>query len=216
MLNKDDANALEARIRTLEARTGTQVVVALVARSEVSDGLRWRAFAVGATMSALALTLSTLLRSGWSAFDSALVAAMVILGGGLACTALATIWLPFERLFMPRLHAHAQVRRHAAALFFERELFATPRRNGVLLLVSRFERAMAVIGDSGFRGHIDEAAWQQVVDATTAELAADRWRAGFDAGLDALEALLTARGFVAAAPLSNDLPDAPLVIESSR
>ncbi len=210
MLDTSDATAIEERIRAVEARTGAEVVVALVARTDRFHGLRWRAFALGAALAALFVVLLDVARPDWATSHTAIVTAGAIIGTGIACAALATVWPAFERLFLPFTRAQAEVRQRAAALFHERELFAAPRRNAVLLLAGRFERAMAVVGGSAYRGRIDAADWQRVVDATTTGLAAGDSRAAFVAGIDALESLLVAHGFVARGNASNDLPDTPL------
>jgi putative membrane protein len=216
MLSTADAAAVENRIRAVEARTGAQVVVALIARTDRFHGLRWRAFAMGAAMAALAMVLADLWRPDWVSSHTVIVTAAVIVGAGLACAALATGWPRFERLFLSFTRAQAEVRQHADSLFLERELFATRRRNAVLMVAGRFERAMAVVGDINYRGRIDAAEWQRIVDATTAGLSAGEPRAAFIAGLDALESLLLAKGFVAQDTQDNDLPDAPLDIGDVR
>ncbi|MEP7062155.1 MAG: TPM domain-containing protein [Betaproteobacteria bacterium] len=210
MLSTSDIAAIEARIGAIEAHTGAQVVVALVARSDHFHGLRWRAFALGAAAAAFVVVLLDLARPDWVTSHTAIVTAASIIGAGLACTLLATFVPAFERLFLPWTRAQAEVRRRATLLFLERELFATPRRNAVLLLAGRFERAMAVIGDGAYRDRIDTADWQRVVDATTPRLAAGDASAAFLAGLDALESVLVAQGFVGVGDARNDLPDTPL------
>jgi uncharacterized membrane protein len=216
MLAPADAAAIEARIRAVESRTGAQVVVALVERTDRFHGLRWRAFALGASMAALATVLADVLRPDWVTSHTAIVTAAIIIGAGLSCAALATVWPRFERLFLSFTRAQAEVRQRADSLFLERECFATTQRNAVLLVAGRFERAMAVVGDVAYRGRIDDGEWQAVVDATTAGLAAGNARAAFIAGLDRLESLLVAKGFVAYGAAHDELPDAPLEIDGPR
>jgi len=48
LLNEAEATTIADRVRAIEAATGAQVVVAIVGRSDVYHGLRWRAFAFGA------------------------------------------------------------------------------------------------------------------------------------------------------------------------
>ena len=75
---------------------------------------------------------------------------------------------------------------------------------------------MAVVGDVAYRGRIDDREWQAVVDATTSGLATGNARAAFIAGLDRLESLLVAKGFVAHGAAHDELPDAPLEIDAPR
>ena len=51
-----DLAAIEARIRAFESRTGVEAVV--VDRSDRYHGLRWRAFAVGASLAALGVVVA--------------------------------------------------------------------------------------------------------------------------------------------------------------
>ncbi len=210
MLSADDAKALEARIRSLEQRTGAQVVVALVNRAARFHGLRWRAFALGATLGAMATVATDILRPDWTSSHTVILATLVILGCGVSFAVLASYWPAFERLFLQRSRAQDGIHQRAVALFLDRELFRTPGRNAVLLLAGRFERAVAVLGDTAYRDRVDAAGWQSVADATTAGMRGGDARAAIVAGLAALESLLTASGFSAGAARGDDLPDAPI------
>jgi uncharacterized membrane protein len=95
-------------------------------------------------------------------------------------------------------------------LFLERDLFATPGCNAVLLLASRYERVAVVLGDRAYDGRIDSADWQGIVDAMTPPFRAGREALAFAAGLDALEALLAEKGFRSDGTTRNVLPDRPL------
>ena len=61
-----DLAAIEARIRAFETRTGVEAVAALVERSDRYHGLRWRAFAAGASLAALGTVVADLLRPDWT------------------------------------------------------------------------------------------------------------------------------------------------------
>lgn len=215
LLGRDDLAALEARIRALESRTGAQVVVAALPRSDRFHGLRWRAYALASAVAAVAVVIADLARPAWVTAHTAIVAATIVVGAGLVAALAATAVPSFARLFLQRSRAHAAVNARARALFVERECAATPRRNAILLVASRYERVAAVLADRAYRGRVDDADWQRVVDATTAAMAGDGLRAALAAGLDALEALLVAKGFAAVQGDGNALPDAPLVIEDT-
>jgi putative membrane protein len=205
-----DLAAVETRIRAFEARTGVEAVAAIVERSDRYHGLRWRAFAAGAALAALATVVSDLLRPDWTGAHVALVTAVTILAAGLACALLATFSRSFERLFLQRERAEAEARQRAKALFLERELFATPDRTAVLLFASRYERVAVIVGDRGYDGRVSDAEWQSVVRAMTAPFRNGNAAAAFTAGLDALEALLAAKGFHGDGRARDILPDRPL------
>ena len=205
-----DLAAVEARIRAFEARTGIEAVAAVVERSDRYHGLRWRAFAAGASLAALVTVVADLLRPDWTGSHASIVTAVAILAVGLACALVATLSRPFERLFLQRERAEAEARQRAKALFLERELFATPDRTAVLLFASRYERVAVVVGDRGYDGRVSEAEWQSVVTAMTMPFREGNAAAAFSAGLDSLEVLLVEKGFRGGAAAANVLPDRPL------
>lgn len=202
--------AVEARVRALEQATGAQVVVALVERCDAYHGLRWRAFAFGASLAALALVAADLARPAWGSAYAALAHALVILGVGATLAAAAHAFPPVARLFLERDRAEAEVRQYAQALFLERELFATRERNAILLLASRYERAIAVWPDAAYRDRIRAPEWRRVIDAMLAPMRAGRAGDALLAGLDALQALLADKGCRFTAGGANAFPDRPL------
>jgi len=206
-----DLAAVEARIRAFETRTGVEAVAALVERSDRYHGLRWRAFAAGASLAALGTVVADLLRPDWTGAHASLVTAVTILAVGLACALFSTLSRSFERVFLQRERAEAEARQRAKALFLERELFATPDRTAVLLFASRYERVAVVVGDRGYDGRVSEAEWERIVTAMTAHFREGDAAAAFRAGLDALEALLAGKGFRRGEGVAgNFLPDRPL------
>jgi putative membrane protein len=205
-----DLAAVEAGIRAFEARSGVEAVAAVVDRSDRYHGLRWRAFAAGASLTALATVVADLLRPDWTGAHASLVTAVAVLTGGLACALLATLSRPFERVFLQRERAEGEARQRAQSLFLERQLFATPNRTAVLLFASRYERVAVVIGDRGYEGRVSDAEWERVVRAMTARFREGDAAAAFGAGLDALEALLAEKGFHGDGTARNVLPDRPL------
>ena len=211
-----DLAAIEARIRAFEARTGVEAIAAVVERSDRYHGLRWRAFATGASLAALLVVAADLLRPDWTGAHASLITAVVILATALTFALVATLSRRFERLFLQRERAEAEARQRAKALFLERELFATPERTAVLLFASRYERVVVVMGDRGFDGRVSAAEWQTIVAAMTAPFRDGDAASAFATGLDALEALLAEKGFRGQTDARNVLPDRPLEPEEDR
>ncbi len=194
LLTPSEATAVEARVRAVETATGAQVVVAIVERSDVYHGLRWRAFAFGASLAALVLVATDLLRPDWITAHSALIHALAILSSG-AVLALAAHFSPaVARRFLERARAETEVRQHAESLFLGRELFATPERNAILLLASRYEHVVVVWSDTAYRGRIAEAEWRSVIDPMMVSMRGGRTGDALLAGLAALETLLVEKG----------------------
>jgi putative membrane protein len=210
ILTPAEANAIEARVAKVEARTGAQVVAAVVGKSNTYPQLPWKAFALGAAVAGFGVVLADWLRPDWTIGYAALLHAVAILGAG-ATFALLVVFVPaFARLFLRPPRRDLEVRRHAESLFLKRELFGTRERNGVLLLVSLFERRVEIVQDVGFRGRVSAAEWHQAIARMTPLLHAGRPAEAVQEGLAAIELLLTAKGFSAQPGERNELPDRPI------
>jgi putative membrane protein len=126
-------------------------------------------------------------------------------------TATAAVLVPgFARLFLHDARRDVEVRVHAESLFLRHALFATRARNGVLLLVSRFERKVEIVADVGLREQVGEREWQGVIARMVPLLGASRFADALLEGLACVEALLIAHGFQGPPPGGNELPDRPL------
>ncbi len=183
-LSETERRDIAERAARLEARTGVQVAAAVVGRCDAYPEIPWKAFAL---FSGLALFAASL----WHP-DAVLGGLTFLLGG--AAAALATVFLPgFARLFLDAARREAETRQYAAAFFLANGLSRTQRRRAVLVLVGVFERSVVVLPDSGLA--LAEAELQEVIARMTPQLAAGRVAPALREGLDALEALLAAKGF---------------------
>ncbi len=212
-LNRADIESIDARIATIEAATGVEIVTAVIGKADAYPELPWTAFAAGASLAALGTVAADALRPDWTSAHAALVAAVTILGAGGAC-ALAAIFVPaFARLFLRAARRDAEVLQYARALFLERELFRTRRRTGILLLVSLFERRIELLPDVGFGDRIEAADWHRVVASMMPALADRRPAAALLEGLDGVADLLARSGCSAGADDVNELPDQPIELK---
>jgi len=216
VLTEADKRALDARIGTLEARTGVQVVTAVVPRADAYPELAWTAFALAASLAGLVVVALDVLRPAWMTGYVALSHVLPVLAAGLLAAVLVAWVPPLAHLLLGRARAARETRRFAQSLFVERDLGRTKARTAVLLLVARFERRVELIADHGHDGGIGAGEWRSVVEAATAGLARGDGCAALLAALDRLEALLASHGFVAsAAAAADDLPNAPLEVSGS-
>lgn len=216
ILTRAEADAIDARVAQVEARTGVQVVAAVVGKSYTYPQLPWKAFALGAAIAGLAIVLMDWQRPDWLTAHAALVHTVTILGAG-AAGALLVVFVPaFARLFLRPPRRDIEVRRYAESLFLERELFKTRDRNGVLLLVSLFERKVEILPDVGFRDRVTEADWNAVLARMTPLLRDARPADALQQGLAAVEALLAAKGFRARPGADNELPDRPIDVRGAE
>ena len=203
-LTEQERQQLDRRIADAENRTGAQIVLSVVERSDVYAELPWKAFALGAAGAGLAVTALDLLRPGWHSSTAVLLAVTATLIAGAAC-ALACVSLPgFARLFLDAHRAEVETRQYAASLFLSREVFATRGRRGILLLVSLFERQVIMLPDTGLSKHLGREASQGIITRMTSLLASGRVAIAFEAGLAGLEEVLGAT----AAAAENELPNA--------
>jgi len=213
-LSEQDKERLAARVAVLEAKTGAQLVTAVVARSDSYAEAPWKAFALGAAAAAMIAGAFAPLGHDWEPAQSAIYNAVAILGGG-AILALITVFVaPLARLFTDRPRRKVEVGQHARSMFFDRGLDRTRGRIGILLLVSLFERQVVLLADDGFEGRIADADWQELTQRVTLLLRHDGAVGALHAGLDGLEALLLARGFHGDGS-ANELPNA-VVIQGGR
>ena len=194
-VTKEEAASIERRIVEVESRTGVQVVAALVPRADSYPELPWRAFALGASLSGLIALAIDIGRPDWLSAQALLMQTLAILSGGTAAGLLATQLPAFAKLFLGAQRAKAEVRQCAESLFLSRELFATPRRDVVLVLVSEFEHRVVIVPDVYCRGRVTATEWETVVAKMTPSLREGRAADAFAAGLGAMEMLLTGKGF---------------------
>jgi len=207
LLEGQAESAVRQRVAALEAATGVEAVSAVIARADSYPEIPWKAFALGASVAALATVAVALFQPGWEALEAVVETSTAILAAGGAA-AIATVWIaPFARLFLPRARRESEVLQYAQALFLEAELFRTSRRDGILLLVSLFEHQVTVVADSGIRDKVGAAELDSVVSAVTTRLARGQLNDALIDGIARLEEVLTARGFHAEAGNVNEIPD---------
>jgi len=214
LLDAQAEAAVRRRVSGLEAATGVEAVAAVIDRADSYPEIPWKAFALGASAAALAVVAAALRAPGWEAFDAVAQAAVVILAAGAAC-ALASIWIAsLARLLLPRTRREAEVLQHAQSMFLESGLSKTSGRDGVLVLVSLFERQVVVVADHGVRGKVPAAELDTVVAAVTARLARGQLGPALLDGLDRLEQVLLGQGFLGRPGAVNEIADS--VIQQRR
>lgn len=214
-LDQAESAALEQAIAVLEAKTGVQVVTAVIGKADSYVELPWKAFALGAALAALVLVVADALSPRWTGADDALIFAVAILGVGAVSALLAVAAPPYARLFLRATRRDLEVRHYAQAFFLRRELFATRGRDGILLLVSLFERKVEILPDVGLHARYDSADWRTVIDAMTPLLRGRRCFGALQQGVARLQALLLAKG-MSAAPGGNELADRPIQETGAR
>ena len=209
ILGRAEADAIDARIAEVEARTGVQVVAAVVPRSDSYPEVVWKAFALGAALAALVVVVLDFMRPDWASVYAALWHVLSIIGAGALSAVAAATMRFYARLFVNPIRADVEVRQHARSLFLARQLFRTRERNGVLLLASLFEQKVELIADVGFDGRVFEPEWHGVIAAMTPLLATHRPAEAIGHGLDELERLLQSKGY-GGRPRDGELSNRPI------
>ena len=203
-LSDNDRNRLDEVIAKTEERTKTQIVLAVVRRSDTYTELPWKAFALRASVAGLLLLILDRSFYDWYPKSTVLIAVAGILACG-AFFALLTVTIPgFAKPFLSPHRAEVEVQQYAQSLFLERELFATNRRTGILMLVSLFERRVVTLPDTGLDNQLDGNDIQSVITAMTPFLKRKEISRAFEAGLERLSRIL---GTTGPGTGENELPD---------
>jgi len=189
-LNDHERIRLDRRIADAEKRTGAQIVLAVIERSDTYSELPWKAFALGASLAGLSVSVLDLLRPGWTSGIAVLIAVVLLLAAGAAGALLCVSVPRFARLFLAAHRAEVEVRQYAESIFLSREVFATRRRTGVLLLVSLFERQVVVLPDTGLGQRLSIEALQRIIARMTMALASGQVARALEDGLSSLEEVL--------------------------
>ena len=206
-LSKSEIDALDLQIARVHAATGVRVVAAEIGKADVYEELPWKAFALGASLAALGADRRRCVCPQWATrtLDAAI--------GGRSrwrpaqCAALLAIFVPaFGRLFLHGARCEVEVGQYAQALFLRRELFKAPNRSAILVLVSRFERRVHILPDTGIAG-LDRRRCVAGRDREDeAGAAAGASAEALQAGTPALEELLVRSGHKGAARQQTGRP----------
>ena len=207
-LSKAEIDELDLDIARIHAATGVRVVAAEIGKADTYEELLWKAFALGASLAALAVVGAELFRPRAPQHPYLTLFSAVILLAAGALVALLAIFVPaFGRFFLDGVRCEIEVGHYAQALFLRRELFKTPHRNAVLILVSRFERRVHILPDTGLHGTVADAELQAVIERMKPALRAARTADALHAGLAALQEMLVRTGHKGDAGADREPPD---------
>jgi putative membrane protein len=155
-LSKPQADRIEAAVREAEARTSSEIVVSVLPSSGDDRG-----------MAAIAGALVFGLMSGigpaiWWNLDRLVWTGIAVLA------AIVAFWLcdrfDLGLRCLPARLLMKDARRSARAIFLDHGLDNTPRRNAVLLFISRAEHYVEILPDRAAAAAIEPAQWAAIVD----------------------------------------------------
>ncbi|MFZ7128353.1 MAG: TPM domain-containing protein [Desulfobacterales bacterium] len=97
----------------------------------------------------------------------------------------------FKRFFISRQEMEAEVEEAAITLFYREKLHDTRERNGILLLVSVFERNIRILADSGINDRVQPSAWKGIVDDIVSGIRAGSAARSICNGIDRIGRILS-------------------------
>jgi putative membrane protein len=205
ILKNLERSRLGERIKEAEKKTGAQIVLAVIERSDSYAEIPWKAFSLAVSVAGLFVFLHAMLWPEWPERTTVLLALSVTLAAGAACAIMA-VYLPwFARFFLNAHRKELEVRQYAESLFLSHELFSTSKRSGILLLVSMFERQVVILPDRGIKKRLSGEALQGIISLMKPSLASGRIAEALEKGLERLEDTLAATATGDAG--GNELPD---------
>jgi putative membrane protein len=214
LLSAKEQQEINELAQQFEQTSGAQAVAAVVGKADDYPDIPWKAFALGASLAAMAVVADEFIHPDWASIHTPLRDVAVILAAGVLTALLSMYVAVFARLFLSRERAAGEIRQYAQGIFLQREMFRTAERVGILILVCRFERKVYILPDSGIARHLAQGELDAVIAAMAPHLA--QWRPvdAFRAGFEALAALLAHKHFRPQAH-GNELQDGTVVEEGS-
>lgn len=204
-LSNQDRAQLDKLVLEAEKRTKTQIVLAVINRSDSYMELPWKAFALGASLAGLLIFILNLLIKSWMPLMTNLIVVAIILACGFVFALLSVALPGFARGFLLEHRSEEEVRQYAESLFLSRELFATSGRTGILMLVSLFERKVMILPDKGLKDLLTAESMQDIIGVMTSFLGKKKIYDAFEAGLSRLSNIL--EGAIQGTT-KNELPNA--------
>jgi len=193
ILTNKERNLLEKRITQAEKFTGAQIVLAVIERCDSYAEIPWKAFALGAAVAGFLVFIFDLFFSQWCSDTMVLISVFSMLIAGILAAILSLYVQKFARFFLVTNRAEVEVRQYAESLFLSRELFATRRRTGVLLLVSLFEHQIILLPDKGHNRTLNQKAMTKIIDQMKPALLSGKVVHALEIGLAGLEERLAGK-----------------------
>lgn len=131
LFSERDIELIEAAIRQAEAASPVEIVPFVIDASDTYEHAYWKTLA-------LVLALAVCFKSAWLA-----------VGLPVAVLSAYFLWPPLRRFIIGARKLDERVWKKAKEVFLDEEVFNTKQRTGVLILISLFEREVAILSDSG-------------------------------------------------------------------
>ncbi|NND73346.1 MAG: hypothetical protein HKN43_17355 [Rhodothermales bacterium] len=166
MLSTQDKDVIVEAVQDVEARTGGEIVVSVVPKSEDYSVAAWRAVVFVFLVVVAVILIVRATTSDWVPvfLGEDLYLILIAVTAGLIVGSVTSHVPMLQRTFVLEREFSKAVSRAASEAFISEEIFATTHRNGILIFVSELERMFEVIADSGIGSQVDSDEWVSIVD----------------------------------------------------
>jgi putative membrane protein len=206
MFSEAEQEKIAASVREAEKVTSGEIVPYVVGQSDHYESAEWRAGALGGLLAFVGMTFLRYATGDWARFDPLMIAAATLLAGGAAM--LAVRFLPgLKRLFAGSHLMARRVEQRAAEAFISEEVFATPKRTGILIFLSMMERRVLVLGDSGIHNKVRQDDWHDVISLVVEAIRTGKPADGLVEAIRRCGLLLAGQGVGRESGDRDELPD---------
>jgi len=201
-----EQDKVAAAVRAAEEVTSGEIVPYVVGQSDHYESAEWRAGFLCWCAAFLAMSILPGATGAWMRFDALTLAALSLLAGGAGMLAVR-LFPPLRRLLAGKHLMTRRVEQRAAEAFIGEEVFATPKRTGILIFLSLLERRVLVIGDAGINSRVAPGAWDGIIAGVVAAIGRGAPADGLAEAIRACGALLAAHGVSREKSDRDVLPD---------
>ena len=154
---QNEQEKIEAAVKAAEAKTSGEIVPMVVDASYDYP----RAELIGGGT----LALATGLVISWAfGGESIWWFLPIFIIGFFVFQQLIRNWAGLKRKLIRPDEMSTEVKEKALVSFFERRLYETRDKTGILILISLFEHRVQVLADSGINAKVPEHAWEEIVE----------------------------------------------------
>jgi putative membrane protein len=193
LFTQEELDRISEAVRSAEKKTSGEIVPYFVEQSDRYEEAAWRGGALFAALSIVAVAVFHLTSDEWHGLGPAEIGILVL--GALGLGVMMTHWISgLKRLLAGDALLEQRVTQRAAQAFIAEEVFHTRDRTGILLFLSRLERKVLVVGDSGINEKVKQSEWEDVVARLTRGINGGKAAAGFVDAIGRCGELLARRG----------------------